>query len=222
MARVLVHRANVREISFILYANAVCDMNSVHTTHGLSKECIDYLHRCVSEYRQGDTLHLNMECLENEIEIHTLAVKDECVDLRFSSFMELIVTGPWMRLVPATVRIAKIELHMHNLQTDGPVHRDAEITDLRMWNVAIPLHDFGIAAGATVLYDAHADEERLDECTPTLLTCSSNDWYIFEANNLHYRQACATEWLADKRTTLMISLSEGDISNKSTFFVQES
>lgn len=192
-------------------------MNCVHKTHFLTKECIDYLHGCVREYRRGETKHLNMECIENEIDIHTLVVNDECVDVRFSSFVGLIQTGPWMKLVPATSRIAKIELHMHNLQRDGPVHRDTEEIDVQMWNVAIPLHDIGIAAGATVLYPADADEEELDKYTPKILTCSSKDWYIFDAKNLHYRQGCVTGCMADKRITLMISLCEGDISDKCTF-----
>jgi hypothetical protein len=178
----------------------------------LSCECTQHLDRLIRAYRKGELGSLNLECLEGEIDINVLLVNQKWVDASFAPFASDVWSDAWCAILSPLCRtrlwLAKIELHCHNLTTDGSVHRDEDRDKLRVWNVAIPLHRYP-NSGTTVIYPDDADEDDLGASSPSPISCPMGGWYLFDANRLHFRRAAPTTRLAAHRATLMLTFTDG-------------
>lgn len=188
--------------------------------NSLTRRCKTYLKNCIADYNANNIRHLNLETLEGEIDIHTLAVDGRCTDPGFEPFFKQLWNPLWCDILrPMCIKrlhLAKAELHLHNIMTDGPVHRDEDRCRLRIWNVAVPLHS-NQDAGATMVYSDAAVEDRLHNFSATRLNCEENQFYIFDANLLHFRRRAMNEYAARERCTLMLSFTDGDLPNNVAF-----
>lgn len=61
--------------------------------------------------------------------------------------------------------LARAQLHLHNITTDGPLHVDAERDSVTLWNVVISLHD-DPATGATMIYPPNIKENDVMSIKP--------------------------------------------------------
>ena len=186
----------------------------------LSSECMDLLHKRVNTYKKGEHGDLNMEAIDKEIDIHVLVVNEVCLDNAFHVFLNEMKSSLWsshiVRMCKQQLWLAKVELHCHNLTTDGPVHCDELREKLRVWNVAIPLHSVR-NAGTTGIYSSEAEEDAIEKWQPTCISCPVGGWYMFDANRLHVRKGASTKRSAKQRVTLMITFTDGKPSNETGF-----
>ena len=181
----------------------------------LSKQTQDVLVSIINSYKDntiGDSIMERCESIENEIDVITL-VTDNVVDKEFKINNDDMWNPLWVHILKDMIRerliLARVQLHLHNIRKDGPLHADAERSHIRLWNVVISLYDEDKALGATVIYPPCATEDNYADYTPNVVTASYGDYFIMDANTLHFRKGSKNKVIGKERQMLVLTFSDG-------------
>ena len=165
----------------------------------LTSQTRNVLRRIMKTY-QNDPMRLgeDIDRIEDEIDIVTLVNDNKQTSCALDLNVDDLFQSMWMDKIQRFIRrgqspiLARAQLHMHNIATDGPLHVDAERENVRVWNVMISLYD-DPHAGATVIFPPGTTDDAVHTKTPIAVAAPKNHYFVMDGNTLHYRRGSRTK-----------------------------